>query len=133
MFDEHADSRQELQPLEVKILKFIKSNSQTEKRISRALEVDPFVLYTAITDLIFKDYVEIRRTRKMYFFTQERCTITPNGLLALESVKSPLQAFVEIVQKKAFETIDNLAAESPTLKIVVSSARTLYKFAKVVV
>jgi hypothetical protein len=133
MFDEHADSRQELQPLEVKILKFIKSNSQTEKRISRALKVDPFVLYTAITDLIFKDYVEIRRRRRMYFFTQERCTITPKGLFALESAKSPFQAFVEIVQKKAFETIDSLAAESPALKIVVSSAKTLYKFAKVVV
>jgi hypothetical protein len=31
------------------------------------------------------------------------------------------------------QTIDDLAEESPALKAVVSSAKTLYKFAKVVV
>ena len=132
MFDEQADSRQELQPLEVKILKIIKSKPQTEKKISRVLEVDPFVLYPVITDLIFKSYIEIHRRRRMYFFTQERCTITLEGITALESTKSPFQAFVDIIQKKAWETIDGLAAESAAFKVVVSSAKTLYKLAKVV-
>jgi hypothetical protein len=69
----------------------------------------------------------------MYFFRQELCTITLDGITALESTKTPFQAFVEILQKRAMQTIDDLAEESPALKAVVSSAKTLYKFAKVVV
>ena len=132
MSDGHGASRLELQPLEVKVLKFIKSKPRTEKKISRELQVDPLALYPVITELMFKNCIELSRRRRMYFFRQEFCTITEDGIKALESAKTPFQAFVDILQKKALETIDDLAEESPALKMVVSSARTLYKFAKVI-
>jgi hypothetical protein len=133
MSDEHGASRLELQPLEVKVLRAVRSKPQTEKKISKELKVDPLLIYTVITELMFKNCIEISRRRKMYFFRQELCTITLDGITALESTKTPFQAFVEILQKRAMQTIDDLAEESPALKAVVSSAKTLYKFAKVVV
>jgi DNA-binding MarR family transcriptional regulator len=131
--DEHGASRSELQPLEIKILRIIQSKPQTEKRISKELGIDRSVLYTVITDLMFKNCLEISRRRRMYFFRREFCSITMDGIAALESAKTPFQAFVEILQKKALETIDSLAEDSTALKAVVSSAKTLYRFAKVVV
>ena len=132
MLDGQKASHLELEPMEKQVLKFIKSKSQTEKRISKELRVDPLVLSPVVTDLMLKGYLEIYRRRRMYFFTREFCTITAEGVSALEKARSPFQTIVQLIQEKAAETLDRLAAESAALKIMIGSARTIYRFTKAV-
>lgn len=133
MFETRSGTYASLLPLELRILKFIKPKSQTEKKIAKSLEVDSVVLSPIITDLILKGYLEIFRRRKMYFFTKEMCTITPEGISALDMAMTPLQSLVEMIRSKAVEALNSIVSESPSLKVVAMSARTIYKVAKVIV
>ena len=133
MFESHGGTNASLLPLEMRILKFIKPKSQTEKKIAKSLEVDSIVLSPMVTDLILKGYLEIFRRRKMYFFTQEMCTITPEGISALDMAMTPLQSLLEMIRSKAMEALNGIVSESPALKVVAMSARTIYKVAKVIV
>jgi DNA-binding MarR family transcriptional regulator len=132
MFERRSASPLTLKLLEGEVLRFIRSKSRTEKKISRELRIDPLILSPVVTDLILKGYLEIYRRRWMYFFTREMCTITSEGVLALQRARSPFRAILEMVQKSALETIDTLAAESPALRIVAMSVKTIYKVVKVV-
>ena len=132
MFESRSASPVTLKPIEGEVLKFIKPNSRTEKKISKALRIDPLVLSPVVTDLILKGYLEMYRRRWMYFFTREMCTITPEGVLALQRTRSPFQAILDMVQKSALETFDTLAAGSPALRILGMSVKTIYKVVKVV-
>ena len=114
---------------------FSNSSSQDlrqKKRISKLVELDPLMLSPVITDLILKGYLEIVRKRRLYFFSREFCTITPEGISALEKARSPLEGFVEMLRGRAVEAINSIAAESPALRAMVFSARTIYKVAKAV-
>jgi len=133
MFEGRGGTNASLLPLEMRILKFIKPKSQTEKKIAKSLEVDSIVLSPMVTDLILKGYLEIFRRRKMYFFTQEMCTITPEGISALDMAMTPLQSLLEMIRSKAMEALNGIVSESPALKVVAMSARTIYKVAKVIV
>jgi DNA-binding MarR family transcriptional regulator len=133
MFESRGGTNASLLPLEMRILKFIKPKSQTEKKIAKSLEVDSIVLSPMVTDLILKGYLEIFRRRKMYFFTQEMCTITPEGISALDMAMTPLQSLLEMIRSKAMEALNGIVSESPALKVVAMSARTIYKVAKVIV
>ncbi|HEV8386973.1 MAG TPA: hypothetical protein VGQ03_05065 [Nitrososphaera sp.] len=133
MFESRRGTYARLLPLEMRILKFIKPKSQTEKKIAKSLEVDSVVLSPIITDLILRGYLEIFRRRKMYFFTKEICTITPEGISALDTAMTPLQSLVELIRSKAVEALNSMVSESPALKAVAMSARTIYKVAKVIV
>jgi DNA-binding MarR family transcriptional regulator len=132
VFDRRVKSAVALDPIEIRILSFIKEKSQTEKKISKRLGIEPLVLSPVITDLILKEYLEIYRRRRLYFFSRELCTITQLGVLALEKTQSPLENLVEIIRQKASETLDSISAESLALKTVVMSAKTLYKVAKAI-
>lgn len=129
---ESSGSDADLLPLETSVLKFIKPKSQTEKKIAKALKVDPLVLSPVVTDLILKGYLEIFRRKRMYFFTQELCTITAEGITALDRARTPLQSFVDLIRAKALEALDSIVSESPALKAVATSARTIYRVAKVI-
>ena len=120
-----------LLPLETSVLKFIKPKSRTEKKIASALKIDPLVLSPVVTDLILKGYLEMFRRKRMYFFTQELCTITAEGISALDRARTPLQSFVDLIRAKALEALDSMVSESPALKAVAMSARTIYRVAKV--
>jgi DNA-binding MarR family transcriptional regulator len=132
MFETSGSHAILLNPVEMRILKFIKPKSQTEKKISKVVEIDALVLSPVITDLILKGYLEIVRRRRFYFFSREFCTITPEGVSALEKARSPLEGLVEMVRNRALDALNSIAAGSPALKAAVFSARTLYKVAKAV-
>ena len=68
MFETSGSHAALLKPVEMRILKFIKPRSQTEKRISKLVELDPLLLSPVITDLILKGYLEMVRKRRLYFF-----------------------------------------------------------------
>jgi DNA-binding MarR family transcriptional regulator len=125
--------RVELSKRETQILNCIKSQSRTEKKIAKMIRIDIFVISPLITELMLKGYVETIRRRRLFFFSREYCTITVEGLDALEQARNPFENLVELIRERALETIDNIAADSPILKLAVMSAKAAYKTIKVLI
>jgi len=130
----HDEERvEELSKREIQILNCIKGQSRTEKQIAKLIKLDIFVVSPLITKLMLKGYVETIRRRRLFFFSREYCIITVEGLDALEQARSLFENIVELIRERAVETIDNIAADSPLLKLTVMSAKAAYKTVKVLV
>lgn len=133
MFENRGFSANPLSQLEIRILELIKPKSQTESKIAKTLKVDPIVLSPVVTDLILKGYLELFRRRRLHFISREFCTITVEGISALENARSPFRNFIEMIQDRAANTVSVLGARWPALKIALFSARMLYKLTKALV
>ncbi len=127
------EERVELSKREIQILNCIKGKSRTEKQIARMIELDTLIVSPLITELMLKGYVETIRRRRLFFFSREYCIITTEGLDALEQARNLFENIVELIRERAVETIDNIAADSPLLKLAVMSAKAAYKTVKVLV
>ena len=123
----------ELSKREIQILNCIKGQSRTEKKIAKIVRLDILIVSPLITELMLKGYVEIIRRRRLFFFSREYCTITVEGLAALERARNLFENIVELIRERALETIDNIAADSPLLKLTVMSAKAAYKTVKVLI
>ena len=132
---QHQDEErvEELSKREIQILNCIKGQSRTEKKIAKMVRLDILIVSPLITELMLKGYVEIIRRRRLFFFSREYCTITVEGLAALEQARNLFEKIVELIRERALETIDNIAADSPLLKLTVMSAKAAYKTVKVLV
>jgi hypothetical protein len=132
---QHNEERVEkLSKREIQILNCIKGQSRTEKQIAKMTRLDIiFTVSPLITELMLKGYVETIRRRRLFFFSREYCIITADGLGALEQSRSLFENIVELIKERAVETIDNIAADSPLLKLTVMSAKAAYKTVKVLV
>jgi DNA-binding MarR family transcriptional regulator len=115
---EHIEPR--LDTVTVQILGCIKAKAQTEEQLAKKIGIDNLVLSPFVTELMLMGYVETSRRRRLFFFSREYFSITPEGLAALQKAKSPFQNIIELVRERALETIDNIAASSPVLKILVT-------------
>jgi DNA-binding MarR family transcriptional regulator len=124
---------EELNKHEMQILNCIKDQSRTEKQIAKMIRLDIFIISPLITELMLKGYVETIRKRRLFFFSREYCIITVEGLNALEQARSPFENLVELIRVRALETIDNIAADSPILKLALMSAKAAYKTLKALV
>jgi DNA-binding MarR family transcriptional regulator len=124
---------EELSKREIQILNCIKGQSRTEKKIAKMVRLDTLIVSPLITELMMKGYVETIRRRRLFFFSREYCTITVEGLAALEQARNLFENIVELIRERALETIDNIAADSPLLKLTVMSAKAAYKTVKVLV
>ena len=124
---------EELSKREIQILNCIKGQSRTEKKIAKMVRLDILIVSPLITELMLKGYVEIIRRRRLFFFSREYCTITVEGLAALEQARNLFEKIVELIRERALETIDNIAADSPLLKLTVMSAKAAYKTVKVLI
>jgi DNA-binding MarR family transcriptional regulator len=133
--EQHDEERvEELSKREIQILNCIKGQPRTEKQIAKMTRLDIiFTVSPLITDLMLKGYVETIRRRRLFFFSREYCIITVEGLAALEQARSLFENIVELIRERALETIDNIAADSPLLKLTVMSAKAAYKTAKVLI
>ena len=133
--EQHDEERvEELSKREILILNCIKGQSRTEKQIAKMTRLDIiFTVSPLITDLMLKGYVETIRRRRLFFFSREYCMITVEGLAALEQARSLFENIVELIRERALETIDNIAADSPLLKLTVISAKAAYKTVKVLI
>src|ERR671911_3139820 len=132
--EQHDEERvEELSKREIQILNCIKGQSRTEKQIAKMTRLDIFIVYPMITELMLKGYVETIRRRRLFFFSREYCMITVDGLAALEQARSLFENIVELIRERALETIDNIAADSPLLKLTVISAKAAYKTVKVLI
>jgi DNA-binding MarR family transcriptional regulator len=128
----HNEERiEELSKREVQILNCIKGQSRTEKQIAKMIRLDILIISPLITELMLKGYIETIRKRRLFFFSREYFVITVEGLDALEQARSPFENIVELIRKRAIETIDNIAADSPILKLAVISVKATYKTLKV--
>ena len=130
---QHDKDRIGLSKREIQILNCIKGKSRTEKQIGRMIGLDTLIVSPLITELMLKGYVETIRRRRLYFFSREYCIITTEGLDALEHARNLFENIVELIRERAVETIDNITADSPLLKLAVMSAKTAYKTVKVLV
>jgi DNA-binding MarR family transcriptional regulator len=127
------EDRVELSKREIQILSCLKEQSRTEKRIAKMMKLDALIVSPLVTELMLKGYIETIRRRRLIFFSREYCIITAEGLDALEQARNLFENIVEIIRERAVETIDNIAADSPLLKLAVMSAKAAYKTVKVLV
>jgi DNA-binding MarR family transcriptional regulator len=130
---QQEEERVELSKREIQILNCIKGQSRTEKKIAKMVRLDILIVSPLITELMLKGYVEIIRRRRLFFFSREYCTITVEGLAALERARNLFENIVELIRERTLETIDNIAADSPLLKLTVMSAKAAYKTVKVLI
>ena len=124
---------EELSKREIQILNCIKGQSRTEKQIAKMTRLDIFIVYPMITELMLKGYVETIRRRRLFFFSREYCMITVEGLAALEQTRNLFENIVELIRVRALETIDDIAADSPLLKLAVMFGKATYKTVKVLI
>ena len=124
---------EELNKREIQILNCIKGQSRTEKQIAKMTRLDIFIVSPLITELMLKGYVETIRRRRLFFFSREYCIITVEGLAALEQARSLFENIVELIRVRALETIDDIAADSPLLKLAVMFGKATYKTVKVLI
>lgn len=118
---------------EIQVLNCMKGKSRTEKQIAKMIGLDTLIVSPLITELMLKGCVETIRRRRLFFFSREYCIITTEGLDALEQARNLFENIVELIRERAVETIDNIAADSPLLKLAVLSAKAAYKTVKVMV
>jgi DNA-binding MarR family transcriptional regulator len=118
---------------EIQVLNCIKGKSRTEKQIAKMIGLDTLIVSPLITELMLKGCVETIRRRRLFFFSREYCIITTEGLDALEQARNLFENIVKLIRERAVETIDNIAADSPLLKLAVMSAKAAYKTVKVLV
>ena len=130
---QHDKERIGLSKREIQVLNCIKGKSRTEKQIARTVGLDTLIVSPLITELMLKGYVETIRRRRLFFFSREYCIITTEGLDALEHARNLFENIVELIRERAVETIDNITADSPLLKLAVVSAKAAYKTVKVLV
>ncbi|MFL6484884.1 MAG: hypothetical protein ACJ70Z_09255 [Nitrososphaera sp.] len=127
------EERVELSKRELQILSCIKGQSRTEKQMAKMIKLDTLIVSPLVTELMLKGYIETIRRRRLIFFSREYCIITVEGLDALEQARNLFDNIVEIIRERAVETIDNIAADSPLLKLAIMSAKAAYKTVKVLV
>ncbi|MFL6512997.1 MAG: hypothetical protein ACJ70X_08625 [Nitrososphaera sp.] len=127
------EERVELSKREIQILSCIKGQSRTEKQLAKMIKLDTLIVSPLVTELMLKGYIETIRRRRLIFFSREYCIITVEGLDALEQARNLFDNIVEIIRERAVETIDNIAADSPLLKLAIMSAKAAYKTVKVLV
>ena len=132
---QHQDEErvEELSKREIQILNCIKGQSRTEKKIAKMVRLDTLIVSPLITELMLKGYVETIRRRRLFFFSREYCMITVEGLAALEQARNLFENIVELIRERALETIDDIAADSPLLKLAVMFGKATYKTVKVLV
>jgi DNA-binding MarR family transcriptional regulator len=129
--EQSYEERVELSKREIQILSCIKGQPRTEKQIAKMIKLDTLIVTPLVTELMLKGYLETIRRRRLIFFSREYCIITVEGLDALEQTRNLFENIVELIRERAVETIDNIAAESPLLKLAVISAKAAYKTVKV--
>jgi len=130
---QQEEERVELSKREIQILNCIKGQSRTEKKIGKMVRLDILIVSPLITELMLKGYVETIRRRRLFFFSREYCTITQEGLAALEQARNLFENIIELIKERTLETIDDISADSPLLKLTVMSAKAAYKTVKVLI
>jgi predicted transcriptional regulator len=119
--------------LEYQVLKSIKVNSKTEKKIARQLGVNVSIISQVITGLMLKGFVERTRERRMLFYSEYFST-TMDGLLALEAnsatIMHPWSRVLLQCRDIANRMLIPLASQSLAVRLGIGAVKTTYRLAK---
>jgi len=119
--------------LEYQVLKSIKVNSKTEKKIARQLSVNVSIISQVITGLMLKGFVERTRERRMLFYSEYFST-TIDGLLALEAnsatIMNPWSRVLLLCRDIANRMLIPLASQSLAVRLGIGAVKTIYRLAK---
>lgn len=119
--------------LEYQVLKSIKVNSKTEKKIARQLSVNVSIISQVITGLMLKGFVERTRERRMLFYSEYFST-TIDGLLALEAnsatIMNPWSRVLLLCRDIANRMLIPLASQSLAVRLGIGAVKTTYRLAK---
>ena len=122
---------------EAQILKCIKSNAMTEKRIAKEVTLDIAIVSPIITDLMLRGYIERVRKRRMYFSSREYFSATLDGLWALEASRRNYNGFwnqlMSMVKDESEKMLLEFSSKSLGLRLTFKVLRGTYALAKSVI
>jgi DNA-binding MarR family transcriptional regulator len=120
---------------EIQILKCIKTNSKTEKKIAKEIGIDISVISPLITNLMLLGFVERTRKRRMHFSSREYFSTTIEGLAALEeAIKGNSNIFwnqlSSILKSHGERLLIEWSNKSLPFKVTLGAIKMTYKIAK---
>jgi DNA-binding MarR family transcriptional regulator len=120
---------------EIQILKCIKTNSKTEKKISKEIGIDISVISPLITNLMLLGFVERTRKRRMHFSSREYFSTTIEGLAALEeAIKGNSNIFwnqlSSILKSHGERILIEWSNKSLPFKVTLGAIKMTYRIAK---
>jgi DNA-binding MarR family transcriptional regulator len=120
---------------EIQILKCIKTNSKTEKKIAKEIEIDISVISPLITNLMLLGFVERTRKRRMHFSSREYFSTTIEGLAALEeAIKGNSNIFwnqlSSILKSHGERILIEWSNKSLPFKVTLGAIKMTYRIAK---
>jgi DNA-binding MarR family transcriptional regulator len=132
------NASKEITPLnqwEIQILKCIKTNSKTEKKIAKEIGIDISVISPLITNLMLLGFVERTRKRRMHFSSREYFSTTIEGLAALEeAIKGNSNIFwnqlSSILKSHGERILIEWSNKSLPFKVTIGAIKMTYKLAK---
>jgi DNA-binding MarR family transcriptional regulator len=132
------NASKEITPLnqwEIQILKCIKTNSKTEKKIAKEIGIDISVISPLITNLMLLGFVERTRKRRMHFSSREYFSTTIEGLAALEeAIRGTSNTFwnqlSSILKSHGERLLIEWSNKSLPFKVTLGAIKMTYKIAK---
>jgi DNA-binding MarR family transcriptional regulator len=120
---------------EIQILKCIKANSKTEKKIAKEVGLDISVISPLITNLMLQGFVERTRKRRMHFSSKEYFSTTIEGVAALEeTTRGTSNVFwnqiASILKDHGEKILIEWSNKSLPLKIMLGAIKATYRLAK---
>jgi DNA-binding MarR family transcriptional regulator len=120
---------------EIEILKCIKTNSKTEKKIAKEIGIDISVISPLITNLMLLGFVERTRKRRMHFSSREYFSTTIEGLAALEeAIKGNSNIFwnqlSSILKSHGERLLIEWSNKSLPFKVTLGAIKMTYRIAK---
>jgi DNA-binding MarR family transcriptional regulator len=120
---------------EIQILKCIKTNSKTEKKIAKEIGIDISVISPLITNLMLLGFVERTRKRRMHFSSREYFSTTIEGLAALEeAIRGTSNIFwnqlSSILKSHGERLLIEWSNKSLPFKVTLGAIKMTYKIAK---
>ena len=122
---------QRLGKWEIQILKCVRVESRTEKKIAKMMGLDISIVSPMITDLMMSGHLEMVTKRRLYFFFRKYCTLTSDGLAALEDARrNPWDGVVREIKNKVSEIIEGARGQSLAFNATWQVASAGYKITK---
>lgn len=114
-----------LDALQLRILKILKRQARTEKRLSKLVEVDQYALSSILNDLMLYGYVDTVHRRRMRIIRRTYFVITPAGLAALQRSLGTFDSIVEFVRQRAGIFAESIAHAHPALRMAYGTYKLL--------
>jgi predicted transcriptional regulator len=126
-----------LTSIEILILECTKSKAKSETKISREVKINLPIISQVITDLMFKGLIE-RTIRRRILFGKEYFSTNIEGLIALERSRTNTKKYtffwqaISNMKDHSQSILVDLTLTSLTLKLILGTAKLIYRMARYV-